>query len=745
MGVALLMLSKVKRYTIAALAVSISIVLRFALDRWLIAEHLQIFTVAVIVAARFGGRGPGLAATTASALVACYLTEPRYSFYVARTGDIVNLILFGVAGIAISILCDQLRGTTLTAERTASHYQALNERMTKIASTLPGAICTFRVGPDGSAAFPYASAGLLDVYGLAPEEVAEDAAPLMRIIHPDDFVRVRTVIDESAAKLTGITTEYRIEHPSKGERWIEVSSTPVREADGSILWHGFAQDITARAQTSRELRENSARLRLTIDSMRIGLFEFDPQTLSLTGTDFARRNFGLSPESELTYEKWLSAIHPEDRERADLLAPHADLEPGEDYSVEYRVTGIEDGQERFLSSRRHLIFDGEGQLVRLMAASLDVTQQTLAHQALRRSEALYRGIVRHVPGAGLYVVDPDLRYLVVDGPLVVELGFSPRAMEGQLLGDILPDDLRDLAEARFRKALAGASDNYETAIRGRVVWASYTPMLDDAGNIAGAMLLSLDVTERRGVEEEVRRLNTQLEQRVRERTAQLEAANRELESFSYSVSHDLRAPLRGIDGWSLALLEDFGDRMEGDARQCLERVRSETQRMGMLIDDLIELSRVSSRPLDVHMVDLSRAAQTIAERLLESNPERRLEIMVQPGLQTVGDTRLLEIALTNLLGNAVKFTSRRDDARIEFGRNARGVFYVRDNGVGFDMTYSQTLFGPFQRLHKASEFPGTGIGLATVRRVIHRLGGEVWAQAEVDRGAEFFFTIEAQA
>jgi len=245
-----------------------------------------------------------------------------------------------------------------------------------------------------------------------------------------------------------------------------------------------------------------------------------------------------------------------------------------------------------------------------------------------------------------------------------------------------------------------------------------------------------------------RLLNDELEQRVKDRTVQLEASNRELEAFCYSVSHDLRAPLRGIDGWSLALLEDYREKLDEKGCQYLNRVRADTQRMGRLIDDLLLLSRVTRGTIQRSRVDLTAIAQSVAARLRETEPERRVEFAAQPGLTAQGDARLLDIVLSNLLGNAWKFSGRRPLARVEFGRTEVGgkpAFFVRDNGVGFDMSYAQKLFGAFQRMHEASEFPGTGIGLATVQRVIQRHGGRVWAEAQVDRGATFYFTLDEAA
>jgi len=282
---------------------------------------------------------------------------------------------------------------------------------------------------------------------------------------------------------------------------------------------------------------------------------------------------------------------------------------------------------------------------------------------------------------------------------------------------------------------------------GNAEWVSqyYYGIMDDQGQVDRVVTLTEDISVRKQAEEDIRTLNAELEQRVIQRTAQLEATNKELEAFSYSVSHDLRAPLRGIDGWSLALLEDYGSQLDGQAKTYLERVRSETQRMGQLIDDLLQLSRLTSTDLSLRRVDLSAMAWTLAAGLQKAQPDRQVEFVIQPGLNANGDARLLEIALTNLLGNAFKFTGKTPQARIQFGQTeveGQRAFFVRDNGAGFDMALAKKLFGAFQRMHKASDFPGTGVGLTTVQRIVHRHGGRIWAAAAVDQGATFYFTIE---
>ena len=253
-----------------------------------------------------------------------------------------------------------------------------------------------------------------------------------------------------------------------------------------------------------------------------------------------------------------------------------------------------------------------------------------------------------------------------------------------------------------------------------------------------------DITERNRAEAEIQQLNTALEERVLQRTSQLEASNKELEAFSYSVSHDLRAPLRSIDGFSQALLEDYANQLPPEGQYYLERVRAAAQRMAALIDDLLNLSRVTRAPIQPGSTDLSAIARQIADELMKLHPERKIRFDIAPDLTVNGDSHLFQIVVENLLNNAWKFTSKREEARIEFNitnENGTQTFFVRDNGAGFDMKYADKLFGAFQRLHGAAEFPGTGIGLATVQRIIHKHGGRIWAEGAVDQGATFYFTV----
>jgi PAS domain S-box-containing protein len=276
------------------------------------------------------------------------------------------------------------------------------------------------------------------------------------------------------------------------------------------------------------------------------------------------------------------------------------------------------------------------------------------------------------------------------------------------------------------------------------VWLTVTKLVDDAGKVIGIASTERDITERKRAVEEVHKLNANLEQRVIDRTAALEAANKELEAFSYSVSHDLRAPLRAMDGFSMALLEDCAGRLDGASQDHLRRIRAGSQRMAELIDDLLNLSQVTRTEMRRERLDLTALAEEIGAELQRAHPDRKVKSVVAPALTADADARMLRIVLNNLLDNAWKFTSKHEQACIEVGareQDGQRVFFVRDNGAGFDMAYAGRLFGAFQRLHSTQEFEGTGIGLAIVQRIIHRHGGRVWAEGAVGQGATVYFTL----
>jgi PAS domain S-box-containing protein len=349
---------------------------------------------------------------------------------------------------------------------------------------------------------------------------------------------------------------------------------------------------------------------------------------------------------------------------------------------------------------------------------------------------------RELEGGGRVLFSPELEAIIGLNP-----GEFP-GTESALFELIHPED-REMVRQALARGIEIKSD-YEVEFRflprgrppgwmlgrGRAYYDAAGKPLRQAG-------VAIDITARKTAELEISRLNAELERRVQERTAQLEATNQELEAFAYSVSHDLRAPLRSIRGFSEVLLESHADQLDAQGQALLRRACESSNRMSQLIDDLLKLSRVGRCELHWQPVNLTALAEAVVAELRKSHPERAVEVVVGPKLGAEGDEHLLRLALDNLLGNAWKFTSRRTGARIEFGFTAEPepAFFVRDNGVGFDTKHAGKLFGVFQRLHSADEFPGTGIGLATVQRIIKRHRGRVWAAGVVNQGAMFYFSL----
>jgi PAS domain S-box-containing protein len=534
------------------------------------------------------------------------------------------------------------------------------------------------------------------------------------------------------------------------EFWAELDFRPLAGKDGNYthcVW--TCRDITER----REAQERALLLSAIVENSDDAIICKNLNGIVLTWNKGAERIYGYTSE-EIVGRSISILIPPERDHELPLLLD--DLRRGakiEHYETE-RVK--KDGRRILMSLTVSPIKNTAGYIVGGSVIARDITEQKRAEEALQLSEERYRSLVLATTQV-VWCANPA-------GEVVDDIS-SWRDFTGQnsdelkgwgWINAIHPDDREQAADLCSRAVKNRSSYNTECRVRrndGEYRWmaAHGVPVLEKEGTVREWVGTWTDMTDRVCAEEEVRRLNEQLEKRVVERTAELEVANKELEAFAYSVSHDLRAPLRAVDGFSRILLEEHASQLPEEPRHYLDVVRTNAVQMGNLIDDLLAFSRLSRQPLRKQTVDLDDIVRQALNQLAADQEGRQVEVAIGQLPRSEADPALLKQVFVNLLSNALKYTKPRNPAKIEVGALMHGeaetaladatVYYVRDNGVGFDMRYVDKLFGVFQRLHKADEFEGTGVGLAIVHRIISRHGGRIWADAAVDRGATFYFTL----
>jgi PAS domain S-box-containing protein len=581
--------------------------------------------------------------------------------------------------------------------------------------------------------------------GLAPNGFGGTYDAFLALVHSDDRARVARTLQDALAMGSSFTLEFRLRRSDGTLRWSSARGRVWRDAHGrATRVIGVDVDLTQQKQYEEQLQRAEARYRQLVELSPDGIavhrdlrIEFiNPAGVVLLGAADADDVIGRSI---------LDFSHPDDHARVIARVGEMRERRHAVPFIEERLVRL-DGTIVDVEVAATPVAAGEGAI---QVVARDLSDRKRADASLRASQERYRTLFESAHDI-IYFHDLAGRFLAINEAGTRLSGYPREELIGRHVGQVVSPGDRPRIDDLLRRALQG--ERLPASLEIEAVTRDGTPIqlelstrlvLQDGRPVA-IQGIARDVTERSRAAAEIRRLNDTLEQRVRERTTQLEASNAELEAFAYSVSHDLRAPLRAIDGFSQALEEDFAEQLDAEGRRYIGRVRAATQRMGELIEGLLGLARVSAAELAAQHVDLTALAHAVVEELRQRDPHRVATVVIANALVTHGDPGLLRIVLENLLGNAWKYTGRRAEAHIEVGR-AGGGFVVRDNGAGFDMSLAERIFRPFARLHLPGEFEGLGVGLATVQRIVHRHGGRIWAEASVDQGAAFFFTVGSLA
>ncbi len=644
--------------------------------------------------------------------------------------------------------------------------------------------------------FTYISPSVYKLRGYTPEEVL--AQPLEEVLTPDSY---RYIVDNLPTRLAAFAAGDEsmrsmttlVDQPCKDGSVVstEAVTTLLMDEQGQVTEIlGASRDITERKKVEAALRKSEATLAEAQRLADMGSWDYDAASDTAEWSENMYRIFDVHPADQrpLVFSYFVEhLVVPQDRQRTLQTLENA-LASGEPYDLEYRVRR-RDGSERVIHAHGEILRSLQGQPLRVLGTAQDVTEQKRIEEARRASEERFTSFMDHLP-AMAFIKDRDSRMVYLNRYNKEFFGWEDGV--GMTASDFFPADEAAKTYADDQLTLTGVQvtrittewdkDNVEHIFK----LVKFPLGGQDGPLMIGG--ISIDITEQVEAEEEVRKLNQELEQRVAERTAQLQAANQELEAFSYSVSHDLRAPLRAIDGFSRILLEDFSAGLQPEAQRFLGLVRTNTQQMGELVDDLLVFSRLNRQALRKQRVDLNAV---VRQALVDLQPEqegRPVDIILGDLPPAAADPVLVKQVFMNLLSNALKFTRQRPAARIEVGftrgapprspapaagqgtagtlklpspvlqerarrgtgplsqatavsPNVAGIYFIKDNGVGFDMRFAHKLFTAFQRLHRAEDYEGSGIGLAIVQRIVSRHGGLVWADAEVDKGATFYFTL----
>jgi len=590
------------------------------------------------------------------------------------------------------------------------------------------------------------------LYGLRRGDFGGAYEAWASALHPEDKTYTEGEIQAALRGEREYAPEFRVIWPNGSVHYLKAASHTLYDDNGKPLrMVGINYDLTERKLAEIELREKEERLALATIQNGVGVWDWNLVTQEMIWDDSMYSLYHIRREDFIgTEEAWRKALHPDDLHRGDREVNDAiaGIKP---FNTEFRVVWP-NGEIRHIKAVAKVFRDEQGTPLRMLGINMDITERKQAEESLRASEERLHSIIQ-TSMDGIVQMDADGIVTGWNSQMEKVFGWPRAEAIGQALHEtIIPPQHRKAHVQGLRHFLLtgeGSVLNKRIEVEGLhrdghafPVELTVTPI--KMGDKYEFSAFLRDITETRRAKEEIYRLNAELEQRVVERTAKLEAANKDMESFSYSISHDLRAPLRAINGFSKILQEEYIDRLDEEGKRLLNVVGANAQKMGELIDDILAFSRAARNEIERSVIDMKKLASSVWEELKPEMARRDVHLEIGDMPPAEGDPAMIHQVVFNLLSNAVKFTQHRADARIEVGGRAdehETVYHVKDNGVGFDMQYADKLFGVFQRLHGIDEFEGTGIGLAIVKRIVTKHGGRVWAEGRIGEGATIYFAL----
>ena len=519
--------------------------------------------------------------------------------------------------------------------------------------------------------------------------------------------------------------------------WVDTTIVPFLDDKGKPYQYiAIKADITERKRVEDDLASSEMRFRSLIENNTDGITMVDEFSNLIYRSPASLKIMG-----EYATVNTISRTHADYTEIIKNKFAEAISKPG----IPISFLG------KFLHAAGHY-FWSEGTLTNLLhvkgvnaivANYHDVTQRKETEEKLIKSEKIYRTIASSIPGSVICLLDKDYRYLLIEGDMVEKLGYSKNMLLGNKVTDVLRPEIYAAVRDYFKEAFEGNIVSRETSTNGYDIISRFIPLKDENNFVYAIMTVAIDVTKLKKAQRDIAELNRALEEKIIQRTEELKISNEELEAFSYSISHDLRAPLRAINGYANILEEDYNSAIDEEGKRLLGEVQNNAKKMGVLIDDLLAFSKLGRKEIIKSFIDMNQLAQAAIKQINQTTPHHA-EIKFDRLIPVMAGYTLLEQVMINLISNAVKYSDKKEKPIVEIRSTQEDgelVFSVSDNGTGFDMKYAHKIFGVFQRLHSAEEFPGTGVGLAIVQRIINKHKGKIWAQGKIDEGATFYFTL----